>query len=48
MIMTTTQSVEARRRGARAVVGIDIDHETVGQSGGMLMVTVSGNAVALR
>jgi uncharacterized protein YbjQ (UPF0145 family) len=38
----------AQRLGADAVVGIDIDYETVGQSGGMLMVTVSGTAVILR
>lgn len=31
--------------GANAIVGIDIDYETVGQSGGMLMVSVSGTAV---
>lgn len=34
---------EAERRGANAVVGIDLDYETVGQS--MLMVTCSGTAV---
>ncbi|MEM7349175.1 MAG: heavy metal-binding domain-containing protein [Acidobacteriota bacterium] len=32
--------------GANAIVGIDIDYETVGQSGGMLMVSVSGTAVS--
>jgi uncharacterized protein YbjQ (UPF0145 family) len=31
-------------RGADAVIGIDIDYETVGQ-GNMLMVTASGTAV---
>ncbi len=36
---------EARRLGADAVVGIDIDYEVVGQS--MLMVTASGTAVRL-
>ena len=30
--------------GANAIVGIDIDYETVGQSGSMLMVAVSGTA----
>jgi uncharacterized protein YbjQ (UPF0145 family) len=39
---------EARRLGANAVVGIDLDYETVGQGNGMLMVTVSGTAVTLR
>ena len=38
---------EAQRLGANAVVGIDIDYETVGQSGSMLMVTCSGTAVRL-
>ena len=33
--------------GANAIVGIDIDYETVGQSGSMLMVAVSGTAVVL-
>ena len=36
---------EAERMGANAVVGIDLDYETVGQSGRMLMVTCSGTAV---
>ncbi|MGV8953651.1 MAG: heavy metal-binding domain-containing protein [Cypionkella sp.] len=38
---------EARRRGADAVVAIDIDYEVVGQGGSMLMVSVSGTAVKL-
>jgi uncharacterized protein YbjQ (UPF0145 family) len=33
--------------GANAVVGIDIDYETVGSGGSMLMVTVSGTAVTV-
>jgi uncharacterized protein YbjQ (UPF0145 family) len=37
---------EAKGLGADAVVGIDIDYETVGQS--MLMVTASGTAVTLK
>ncbi len=36
---------QARALGADAVVGIDIDYETVGQNGSMLMVSVSGTAV---
>ena len=39
-------AAEASARGADAVVGIDLDYETVGQ-GSMLMVTVSGTAVRL-
>ena len=31
-----------RRMGANAVIGVDLDYETVGSSGGMLMVTASG------
>lgn len=33
---------------ANAIVGIDIDYETVGSKGGMLMVSVTGTAVTLR
>lgn len=37
----------AAETGANAVVGVDIDYETVGANGSMLMVTVSGTAVVL-
>lgn len=37
----------ASQLGADAVVGIDLDYETVGQGGSMLMVTASGTAVRL-
>jgi uncharacterized protein YbjQ (UPF0145 family) len=37
----------AAERGANAVVGVDIDYETVGGSGSMLMVSVSGTAVVV-
>jgi uncharacterized protein YbjQ (UPF0145 family) len=40
-------AAEATARGADAVVGIDLDYETVGQGGSMLMVSVSGTAVRL-
>ena len=36
---------EAARVGADSIVGVDIDYEVVGQSGSMLMVSVSGTAV---
>lgn len=39
---------QARDLGANAVIGIDIDYETVGAQGGMLMVSVSGTAVTVR
>ncbi len=38
---------EAASRGANAVVGVDIDYETVGQGGGMMMVTACGTAVVV-
>jgi uncharacterized protein YbjQ (UPF0145 family) len=41
-------SAKASERGANAIVGIDIDYETVGAQGGMLMVSVSGTAVSVR
>ena len=36
---------QAEALGANAVVGIDLDYETVGGSGSMLMGTCSGTAV---
>ena len=33
--------------GANAIVGIDIDYETVGANGSMLMVATSGTAVVI-
>ena len=33
--------------GANAVIGVDIDYETIGSRGSMLMVSVSGTAVVL-
>lgn len=40
-------SERALELGANAIVGIDIDYETVGANGGMLMVSVSGTAVTV-
>ena len=37
----------AMELGANAVVGIDLDYETIGQGGSMLMVTCSGTAVVI-
>jgi uncharacterized protein YbjQ (UPF0145 family) len=37
----------ARRLGANAVVAVDLDYETIGSNGSMLMVTCSGTAVAI-
>ena len=38
---------EASRLGGNAVLGVDLDYETVGANGGMLMVSASGTAVKL-
>ena len=38
---------EAIKLNANAVIGVDLDYETVGKNGGMLMVTASGTAVKL-
>ncbi len=42
-------AMEAEASGANAVVGVDLDYETiqVGRGGTMLMVTASGTAVRL-
>ncbi len=37
----------ARELGANAIVGIDIDYETIGKENSMLMVATSGTAVVL-
>ncbi len=38
-------SEQAQKMGANAVIGIDIDYETVGSSGSMRMVTACGTAI---
>ncbi len=38
---------EAKRLGANAVIGIDLDYEVLGQGGSMLMVSASGTAVTI-
>ncbi len=37
----------ARRLGANAIVGVDLDYEVIGQNGSMMMVSASGTAVNL-
>jgi uncharacterized protein YbjQ (UPF0145 family) len=37
----------AKELGANAVIGVDIDYETVGTNGSMLMVTAAGTAVRI-
>ncbi|MDH3588410.1 MAG: heavy metal-binding domain-containing protein [Gammaproteobacteria bacterium] len=41
-------SRHAEDLGANAVVGIDLDYETVGSQSAMMMVSVSGTAVSVR
>ncbi|HEY8380794.1 MAG TPA: heavy metal-binding domain-containing protein [Microvirga sp.] len=40
-------SEEARRMGANAVVGVDLDYGSLGSGESMMMVTASGTAVTL-
>ena len=37
----------AKRRGADAGVGVDLDYEVLGKENGMLMVSINGTAVRL-
>lgn len=37
----------AQKMGANAVVAVDLDYETIGSKGSMLMVTASGTAVVI-
>ena len=37
----------AMELGANAIVGVDIDYETIGQNNSMLMVATSGTAVVI-
>lgn len=39
---------QAKALGADAVVGVDIDYETIGEKSSMLMVSVCGTAVKTR
>ena len=40
-------SENARHLGANAVLSVDLDYETIGSGGSMLMVSASGTAVRL-
>lgn len=39
---------QAQSLGANAIIGVDLDYETVGQNGSMLMVSATGTAVLVR
>ena len=41
-------SARAQALGGNAVIGVDLDYETVGQNGSMLMVSATGTAVTIR
>lgn len=38
---------QAEMLGGNAVIGVDLDYETIGSNGSMLMVSASGTAVVL-
>ncbi|CCG98865.1 protein of unknown function DUF74 [Fibrella aestuarina BUZ 2] len=38
---------QATRLGANAIVGVDLDYETIGGNGSMLMVSANGTAVVI-
>lgn len=38
---------QARDLGGNAIVGVDLDYETIGQGASMLMVSASGTAVTI-
>ncbi len=44
-IAFTELEEKANRVGANAIMGIDVDYETIGANGSMLMVSVTGTAV---
>ena len=45
-IAVDEMTAAATALGADAIVGVDLDYETVGQGGSMLMVTASGTGAA--
>ncbi|MFD2574509.1 heavy metal-binding domain-containing protein [Spirosoma soli] len=38
---------QATRLGANAIIGVDLDYETIGGNGAMLMVSANGTAVII-
>jgi uncharacterized protein YbjQ (UPF0145 family) len=43
----TEMTDKAASLGANAVIGVDLDYETIGSNGSMLMVTAAGTAVRI-
>jgi len=46
-IAISEMTSQAAQMGASAVVGVDLDYETIGQGSSMLMVSASGTAVVV-
>ena len=46
-IATEMMAAKAQQMGANAVIGVDLDYETIGKNGSMLMVSISGTAVQI-
>ncbi|MGA0559846.1 heavy metal-binding domain-containing protein [Larkinella sp. VNQ87] len=38
---------QAQRLGANAIIGVDLDYQTIGHNGGLLMVSANGTAVVV-
>jgi uncharacterized protein YbjQ (UPF0145 family) len=46
-IAINEMNMQAQMLGGNAVLGVDLDYETIGSNGSMLMVSASGTAVIL-
>ncbi len=46
-IAVAEMTQQAQLLGGNAVIGVDLDYETIGSNGSMLMVSASGTAVVL-
>jgi uncharacterized protein YbjQ (UPF0145 family) len=46
-IAVAEMTQQAQAMGGNAVIGVDLDYETIGGNGSMLMVSASGTAVVL-
>ncbi len=46
-IAVAEMTQQAQLLGGNAVIGVDLDYETIGSNGSMLMVSASGTAIVL-
>ncbi len=46
-IAVAEMAEQAKNLGGNAVIAVDLDYETIGQGGSMLMVSASGTAVVI-